>query len=514
MDAQELKKYLAENEIDVQSARAAFNAADWVFRAYSDSAEITGVDYDHVHCYFGQGADVFYQLISRDDIKKVSKKFYEDYLENPEGMRNKIQAQQKLALEIDRLGLEYLERAEGGIPDAEFAGYFRKINELAYEWWKCAATGEDKAEVVNWEVVPRFQKRHGISYEDAREAVSVLAHPDEMAVFNQERKNFFEICLTVNRKIHSSGNDDFAKAWEDKNVQPLVDKYIRDFFWIKTNFYEATRVDGYSLRDEVKNELKIKNEADLENELAKIEDNFSNIHASKNELKKRYALREVDLMDIEFSQKAILWFDQRKSGMMKQFYYIYSMLREITERKKIDYHTCTAYFMEELFDLLEKDVRVDPLIIAKRESGVFLAFEHGKRNIFFGDEARDLFGLASKIESASGLMGVVASRGGQEKIRGIVSIILRPDKSDFEAGRILVTSMTRIEFVPLMKKAIAIITDEGGLACHAAIVSRELGLPAIIGTKNATRILQDGDEVELDLKTGEIRAIRAAISAA
>ncbi|MDP1620645.1 MAG: hypothetical protein Q8M12_06660, partial [bacterium] len=341
MDAQELKKYLAENEIDVQSARAAFGAADWVFRAYSESAQITRVGHNHVHCYFGPGEDVFYQLISRDDIKKVSKKFYEDYLENPESMRNKIHAQQELALEIDRLGLEYLEKSGSGVSDAEFAKYFRNIIELAYEWWKYAAIGEDKAEVVNWEVVPRFQKRHGISREEAREAVSVLAHPDEMAVFNQERKDFFEICSAVNRQIDSSGNDDFTKAWEDKNIQSLVNEYIRNFFWIKTNLYEATRVDGYSLKDEVKNELKMKNEADLENELAKIEDNFSNIHASKNEIKKRHALSEADLMDIEFSQKAILWFDQRKSGMMKQFYYIYSMLREISARKRMDYHTCT-----------------------------------------------------------------------------------------------------------------------------------------------------------------------------
>lgn len=58
-----------------------------------------------------------------------------------------------------------------------------------------------------------------------------------------------------------------------------------------------------------------------------------------------------------------------------------------------------------------------------------------------------------------------------------------------------------------MRKAGAIITNEGGLACHAAIVSRELGVPAIIGTKNATNVLNDGDEVEMDLKTGEVRVV-------
>ncbi len=81
------------------------------------------------------------------------------------------------------------------------------------------------------------------------------------------------------------------------------------------------------------------------------------------------------------------------------------------------------------------------------------------------------------------------------------------EKEEFEKEEILVTSMTRIEFVPLMRKAKAIITDEGGIACHAAIISRELGIPCIIGTKNATRTLKTGNTVELDLKTGIIKVI-------
>ena len=57
--------------------------------------------------------------------------------------------------------------------------------------------------------------------------------------------------------------------------------------------------------------------------------------------------------------------------------------------------------------------------------------------------------------------------------------------------------MTRPEFLPAMKKASAIVTDEGGITSHAAIVSRELGIPCIIGTKNATEILKNGDLVEV-----------------
>jgi pyruvate,water dikinase len=68
--------------------------------------------------------------------------------------------------------------------------------------------------------------------------------------------------------------------------------------------------------------------------------------------------------------------------------------------------------------------------------------------------------------------------------------------------------MTRPEFVPLMKKAIAIVTDEGGITCHAAIVSRELKKPCIIGTKVATQVLKDGDMVEVDANSGIVRILK------
>jgi pyruvate,water dikinase len=67
--------------------------------------------------------------------------------------------------------------------------------------------------------------------------------------------------------------------------------------------------------------------------------------------------------------------------------------------------------------------------------------------------------------------------------------------------------MTRPEFVPLMKKAAGIVTDEGGITCHAAIISRELGKPCIIGTQTATQIIKDGDLVEVRANHGTVRIL-------
>lgn len=77
----------------------------------------------------------------------------------------------------------------------------------------------------------------------------------------------------------------------------------------------------------------------------------------------------------------------------------------------------------------------------------------------------------------------------------------------FEEGEILVAISTNPDIIPLMKKAGAIVTDEGGIMCHASIISRELKIPCIVGTKNATRALKDGDMVEVDANTGIIKII-------
>ncbi|EKE20976.1 MAG: phosphoenolpyruvate synthase [uncultured bacterium] len=74
-------------------------------------------------------------------------------------------------------------------------------------------------------------------------------------------------------------------------------------------------------------------------------------------------------------------------------------------------------------------------------------------------------------------------------------------------GKILVTTMTTPKFVPYMGSSKGIITDNGGLICHAAIIAREMNIPCIIGTEVATNILKTGDVVEMDLKSGIIKKV-------
>ena len=106
-----------------------------------------------------------------------------------------------------------------------------------------------------------------------------------------------------------------------------------------------------------------------------------------------------------------------------------------------------------------------------------------------------------KIEARAILTGVAASPG---IAVGPVKIVEASQIDKVKNGDVLVAEMTTPDFVPAMKRATAIVTDRGGRTAHAAIVSRELGIPCVVGTEVATKTLSDGQEITVDGSRGEV----------
>ncbi|UCD39804.1 MAG: phosphoenolpyruvate synthase, partial [Candidatus Bathyarchaeota archaeon] len=89
---------------------------------------------------------------------------------------------------------------------------------------------------------------------------------------------------------------------------------------------------------------------------------------------------------------------------------------------------------------------------------------------------------------------------------GVAKIVFSPEDASklMKKGDILVTDMTNPDYVPYMRMAGAIVTDKGGVTCHAAIVSRELGIPCVVGAENATKVMKNGNEYTVDARSGVI----------
>ncbi|OIO51863.1 hypothetical protein COY93_00285 [Candidatus Uhrbacteria bacterium CG_4_10_14_0_8_um_filter_58_22] len=187
------------------------------------------------------------------------------------------------------------------------------------------------------------------------------------------------------------------------------------------------------------------------------------------------------------------------------------ILKEMAVRFGLPVDDLCFYTMDELVSLIDTGQKIE---IQERRAGYVLWKSHGEKRIFsgerFGEIERYVDERMMSGQEDGVLTGSVAFGG---KVRGRVRI-LRHDKKDiskevekFVEGDILVTEMTRPDTVLACGKASAIVTDEGGVVCHAAIVARELKKPCIVGTKIATRVLKDGMIAEVDADRGIVRVI-------
>ena len=119
-------------------------------------------------------------------------------------------------------------------------------------------------------------------------------------------------------------------------------------------------------------------------------------------------------------------------------------------------------------------------------------------------EAREAAGEAEEAKEGEVLVRGIPASPGVASGRVRVALTVEEAARKMGKGDVLVTKMTDPDWVPYMKLASAIVTDEGGMTAHAAIVARELGIPAVVGTGNATRVLRDGMEVTVDGSRGVV----------
>lgn len=269
---------------------------------------------------------------------------------------------------------------------------------------------------------------------------------------------------------------------ENTNFDSVFAKFIKKYSWLQNTYCGPSPLTKVWLKKYLR-DLKIETSHGKKIKITPSRDYRSLIKLARTaaivrDRKKELLLVAIDLMDA--------WL----KDVCRQNNYNYKCLRWLTvdEINNLIFNNQTSYL--EAAENYEKN---------KRRFG--LMFSPG-----YIDVSKKTFDAVSSLNNSDGanvLRGVSASPG---TYTGKIKIVLNAQagRNDFKSGDILVTSMTRPEFLPLMSKAGAFITEEGGISCHAAIVAREMKKPCIISVKNVTRILKDGDIVQIDAKSGLI----------
>tara|TARA_Y100000310_G_scaffold48321_1_gene44787 strand:+ start:5437 stop:6777 length:1341 start_codon:yes stop_codon:yes gene_type:complete len=195
--------------------------------------------------------------------------------------------------------------------------------------------------------------------------------------------------------------------------------------------------------------------------------------------------------------------DKRDEYRREAFHYGLKLIEEIESRLNIPKENLSVLMPVEINMALDGENVLD--LIEKRKLGYIVEVIDSLETTREGKQVVSEFVKQEDDKNTDEIKGITGCSG---KVRGKVQLIKHSkDIKNFKKGNILVAITTNPEYVPAMDKAIAFVTDEGGITSHAAIVAREQNKPCIIGTQVATKILKDNDIVEVDANHGIIKKI-------
>ncbi|MBI2129100.1 hypothetical protein HYU07_02575 [Candidatus Woesearchaeota archaeon] len=303
-------------------------------------------------------------------------------------------------------------------------------------------------------------------------ALSILIQPDKETPTTQRAKE-------ISRLAKKYGKDPAKSQQLNKDIKAFIEKWG----WVGYD-YAGPLITTKEVLDEIRNTEAPKPAASKQKILSKL---------SKSE---QQIFNVLSL--IAYTK------DLRNTSDDYVHFQLDKLYRELAKR-----HNCSSQDVRYLlpaeltkFIVNKKDVKLRQRFL--------LAYTWPLNSEFYtGVKARTLFSQSIQAESASKttkiLNGMAACAG---KANGIARIIRKfPDLKKVKKGDILVASMTSPRYTGAIARAAAIITDEGGITSHAAIIAREMQKPCIIGTRIATKALKDGDLVEVDANKGIVRIL-------
>lgn len=299
--------------------------------------------------------------------------------------------------------------------------------------------------------------------------------------------------LEISKKFNLLGSKD------DSEIDKLIDEHTEKWAWLP--FYSFD-MEPWSRKYFAGRVMKFKNPED---ELLKRQEgtkrNIKNLTKVKRDLQ---ANREL-LTLIDVAQDYLFLRTDRTDTLRKILYNMRSFLQEVAKRAKLSYDQIIFLTPNEILSFLDmgnllpideiESRQEEFLIITKREEEIKVV--SGKRNVaeIIQQELGERVMEKKLVVKGVGVYpGVVSGRA------KIIDSVEEGDR--MERGDILVTTMTTPEMVEIYHKATAIVTDEGGVTCHAAIISRELNIPAVIATGEATSIFRDGMMITVDSNKG------------
>ena len=360
------------------------------------------------------------------------------------------------------------------------------VNILVYGWLPLASEGFE-SEFTN--LLKNFLKNKLEDLEKVNDYFIVLSTPNEKTLREKAEE---DIKRFINKNKEEEWIKDIRKeslGEMNKNIKRFTKNYIEKYKWLTFN-YEGPSIDWIYVIERLKENLKAKKYNINIRGKQVLYGNF--LKLNKDKLYSRLFKTIRDFMFLKNRQDEIQFYSH---------YCLEKLFLEISNRFGLDIKIIRSMTIEEIKSLLNEN-KINIESIKKRAKHCVYVFNREEFEIIIGECTIKKF-LEKHIEKeriVNELKGQPACMGYAEGRVKIVQSV--NDMGKMEEGDILVSSKTYPSLLPAMRKAAAIVTDQGGITSHAAILSRELNIPCIVGTKSATKILKDGDLIKVDAKKG------------
>jgi len=319
---------------------------------------------------------------------------------------------------------------------------------------------------------------------------------------------FTELCTPIKKNFHVLEQEEILKiALEHKKTGKLDLQRINDYIDRYGSITYKYGIGTAWTADEVAERVK-----EMDDPALKLE-SLSETHV-QGDLRATQILQELgnspELADAIKTVRSYVWFRTfRTDAISHSLANALPLFEEIGKRNGLTAAEILECFPSEIltFTFPSRQTihqRQDLSILQGRDGKLY--YEYGERAAKLIREVKTISGFKeSSAEQADELRGNIAFKG---RVRGTARIVLsNSELRKVNKGDVLIACMTTPDFITAMERACAFVTDEGGILCHAAIISREMKKPCVIGTKNATKSIHDGDLVEVDADQGIVRII-------
>ena len=345
----------------------------------------------------------------------------------------------------------------------------------------------DLVEYVKKYYIERWGEKKGLHY------FTILTSTAEDTYYEKEKKDLLSAAIEFNNNK------------KDTLLNKLAEKLEKKYNWLYINYEGDLRKRG-DFAKLIKETLK--NNPDPQKSLESLTNKKKGLISEKEEFEKKL---DIDPDIIRLSEaihvNAFLR-EYRKPLAVQALYHQRFLLKEIAKRLSLTLIELKFLLPAEIKEALDNK-KLNNFMIQERIKESVYDLRENDYKILVGNEARTLVkkikDIEKNLEEDALVKGVIACPG---VVKGKVRLVLTVENGkSFKEGEIFVSPATSPELIQFIKKAKAIVTDEGGLTSHAAIVSREIGIPCIVGTKNATKTLKDGDMVEVNAEKGIVNII-------